>query len=229
MNEGWASYWHSTIMTQRALKASEIVDYADHHAGTMAMGPGQLNPYKIGLELYRDIEDRWNKGKFGKDYDECDDMVVRKKWNKNLGLGREKIFEVRKLYNDLTFIDTFLTEDFCKDHELFVFAFDEAKKNYKIASREFQKIKQQMLFNLTNRGQPIINVSNANYDNRGELYLTHDAQGIDLRIDYAQDTLKNLVSIWKRPVTIETKVEDKEHVFRYDGKEFKDIKKTAEI
>jgi len=34
-NEGWASYWHSTIMTTRALKDSEIVDYADHHSGTM--------------------------------------------------------------------------------------------------------------------------------------------------------------------------------------------------
>src|ERR1700716_1659098 len=35
MNEGWASYWHSTIMTRRALKDHEIVDYADHHSGTM--------------------------------------------------------------------------------------------------------------------------------------------------------------------------------------------------
>ena len=36
MNEGWASYWHTTIMTEKALKASEIIDYADHHAGTLA-------------------------------------------------------------------------------------------------------------------------------------------------------------------------------------------------
>src|SRR5262249_3251608 len=27
MNEGWASYWHSTIMTQKALKPSEFIDY----------------------------------------------------------------------------------------------------------------------------------------------------------------------------------------------------------
>jgi stage V sporulation protein R len=229
MNEGWASYWHSTIMTQRALKASEIVDYADHHAGTLAMGEGQLNPYKIGLELFRDIEERWDKGKFGKDYEECDDMVVRKRWNKNLGMGRKKIFEVRKLYNDLTFMDTFLTEDFCKENKFFVFAYDEAKKHYKIASREFKKIKQHLLFSLTNRGQPIINVTDANFDNRGELYLKHDAEGVDLRLDYAQDTLKNLVQIWKRPAAIETVAEGKERIFRYDGKEFKDIKKTSEV
>lgn len=229
MNEGWASYWHSTIMTTRALRPQEVIDYADHHAGTLAMSPGRLNPYKIGLELFRDIEERWNKGKFGKDYDECDDMVVRKKWNKNLGKGREKIFEVRKLYNDLNFIDTFLTEEFCKEHKLFVYAFDEAKKNYQIASREFRKIKQQLLFSLTNRGQPFIKILDANYDNRGELYLMHDYEGMDLRLDYAHDTLKNLHSLWKRPVAIETQVEGQEKIFWYNGKEFKDIKKTAEV
>lgn len=229
MNEGWASYWHSTIMTQKALKPSEIIDYADHHAGTLAMSPGRLNPYKIGIELFRDIEDRWNKGKFGKDYEECQDMVVRKKWNKDLNKGREKIFEVRKLYNDLTFIDTFLTEDFCKDHKFFVYAYDEAKDHYQIASREFKKIKQQMLFSLTNRGQPIINITDGNYENRGELYLLHDHEGMELRLDYAQETLKNLHHIWKRPVAIETKIEDKEHIFFYDGKKVEDIKKTKEV
>lgn len=44
MNEGWASYWHSHIMTTRALKASEIIDYADHHAGVMAMSKQNINP-----------------------------------------------------------------------------------------------------------------------------------------------------------------------------------------
>ncbi len=56
MNEGWASYWHSTIMTRHGLTDAEIIDYADHHSGTMAMSPQRLNPYKIGIELFRDIE-----------------------------------------------------------------------------------------------------------------------------------------------------------------------------
>ena len=65
------------------------------------MPPGNFNPYKIGLEMFRDIEDRWNKGKFGKDYDELDDLGGKKRWDKGLGLGREKIFEVRRVYNDV--------------------------------------------------------------------------------------------------------------------------------
>ena len=68
MNEGWASYWHSTIMTRQGLTSAEVVNYCDHHSGTMASSPTQLNPYKLGIELFRDIEDRWNRGAFGKEY-----------------------------------------------------------------------------------------------------------------------------------------------------------------
>ncbi len=56
INEGWASFWHSTIMTERALEPWECVDYADHHSGTMATQRGRVNPYKLGIELLRDIE-----------------------------------------------------------------------------------------------------------------------------------------------------------------------------
>src|SRR5215210_3153306 len=100
MNEGWASYWHSTIMTQKVLQPSEVIDYADHHSGTMATQRGRINPYKLGIELLRDIEHRWHTGKFGKEYEERDDLDLRRKWNKDLGLGRKKIFEVRRVHND---------------------------------------------------------------------------------------------------------------------------------
>src|SRR5205823_14783989 len=91
MNEGWASFWHSTIMTQKALASAEVIDYADHHSGTMAMSGGRLNPYKIGIELLRDVEHRWNTGRFGKEWEECDDLDKKRKWDKHLGLGKQKI------------------------------------------------------------------------------------------------------------------------------------------
>src|SRR5260370_17061312 len=56
MNEGWASYWHSTIMTQKVLKPSEFIDYADHHSGTMATSGARLNPYKLAIELFPAIQ-----------------------------------------------------------------------------------------------------------------------------------------------------------------------------
>src|SRR5678816_1181837 len=113
MNEGWASYWHSRLMTERVCDWSEIVDYAENNAAVMSTSGGRLNPYKLGVELYRSIEERWNRGQFGPEWEECDDLDHKKNWDLRLGLGREKVFEVRALYNDVTFIDEFLTPEFC--------------------------------------------------------------------------------------------------------------------
>lgn len=217
MNEGWASYVHSHIMTRHVLEPDELIDYADHHSGTMASQPGQLNPYKLGLELYRDIEDRWDRGTFGPEYEQSEDMESRRNWDKKLGLGREKIFEVRRIYNDVGFIDAFLTEDFARKHNLFAFAYNEKAESYEIASRQFQEVKRRLLFQLTNFGQPIIEVVDSNFENRGELYLLHRYEGIDLDETYAEETLRNLHKIWRRPVHLETVIGEKgEVLFSHD-------------
>jgi stage V sporulation protein R len=223
MNEGWATYWHSKIMTEKMLESEELIDYADHHSGTLGSRPGVLNPYKVGLELYRDIEDRWNKGKFGKEYNECADIATRKNWDRKLGKGREKIFEVRRVDNDITFIDNYLTEDFCREQKLFAFAFNQKSGNYEITSREFQEIKQRLLFSLTNQGSPIIEVVDGNYDNKAELYLLHKWENFDLKIDWAKDTIANIYQIWQRPVNLESVVDGKKKIFRFDGTEQKEI------
>jgi stage V sporulation protein R len=215
------SYWHSTIMTQRALNASEVIDFADHHSGTLAMTPGRINPYKIGIELFREIEDRWNKGKFGKDYDDCDDREVKKRWDRKLGLGRQKIFEVRKIYNDVMFIDAFMTEEFCERLKLYVYGHDSRTGRPVIVSKDWRKVKERLLFSLTNLGQPIVHVVDANYGNRGELYLRHRYEGVPLDIEKARDTLKNLHRIWRRPVHIETMDDERGRLLSYDGAEHK--------
>jgi stage V sporulation protein R len=217
MNEGWASYWHSTIMTRQGLTSAEVINYADHHSGTMASSPLQLNPYKLGIELFRDIEDRWNRGAFGKEYEECDDYHTRQNWNTDAGLGREKIFEVRRIHNDLTFIDEFLTLDFVREHKLFKFGYNPSTEFYEIETREFPKVKQQLLANLTNIGRPQIAVRDGNYKNRGELYLEHTYTGVELQLDYAKDTLRNLQKLWSRPVHLETVLEDARTVISFDG------------
>jgi len=221
MNEGWASYWHSTIMTRQGLLAGDVINYCDHHSGTMASSPTRLNPYKLGIELFRDIEDRWNKGRFGHDYEACDDLAEKKNWNTDAGLGREKIFEVRQIHNDLTFIDTFLTLDFCRQHKLFQFGYRQDTEQYHIESRAFPKVKQQLLFSLTNAGRPWIAVRDGNYKNRGELYLEHRFEGVELELGYARDTLENVNTLWGRPVHIETVVDDKRTVLSFDGSEHK--------
>jgi stage V sporulation protein R len=213
-------------MTEKALKASEIIDYADNAAAVLATSPGQLNPYKLGIELLRDIEDRWNKGRFGKEFNECDSLEARKNWDKRLGLGRRKVFEVRKLYNDVTFIDEYFTLDFCREQKFFNFGFNERSGNWEIETREFKKIKDRLLFQLTNFGQPFIYVEDGNFENRSELLLRHQHEGIDLKLDHARETLANLHRVWKRPVNLLSKVDGKGKLLRFDGRDHSE--KTAE-
>lgn len=219
MNEGWASYWHSKMMTEKILTAAEIIDYADRNAGVMATAPGQLNPYKLGVELYRHIEERWNKGRFGREWEECDNLDFKKSWDMQLGLGRDKIFQVRALYNDVTFIDEFLTPDFVREQKLYTFGYSNKNGVYEIESRQFNEVKQKILFSLTNFGNPIIQVVDANFQNRGELLLAHDHQGIDLQKDYAEAALTALVRCWKRPCAVATVLDKKDVLIRFDGSE----------
>jgi stage V sporulation protein R len=214
MNEGWASYWHSKILTEKALTAAEVIDYADANSGVLATAPGRLNPYKLGVELYRNIEERWNKGQFGKEWDECDSMDLKRNWDRRTGLGRKKIFEVRKLYNDITFIDEFFTLEFCVEQKFYQFGFQERTGNWEIMSREFKKVKDQLLRMLTNRGQPVIVVEDGNCENRSELLLKHIHEGIDLDGAQARDTLRNAAKLWTRPVSLLTKVDGKGKLLR---------------
>lgn len=221
MNEGWASYWHSKILTEQIMNDSEIIDFADRHSGTMAMSPTSFNPYKVGIELFRNIEERWNKGQFGREWDQCTDLAQKKNWNTNAGKGRDKIFEVRKHYNDVTFIDEFLTEEFCVEHKMFVYKFNKRTGQYEVDTRDFKAIKRKFLFQLTNFGQPIISVVDANHNNRGELLMAHMFEGVEMQPDYMQETMKNLFTIWSRPVAVATVLDGEPKIVSFDGTEFK--------
>lgn len=219
MNEGWASFWHSRILTNGVLTDAEIIDFADINSRVLQTSPGQLNPYKLGVELFRDIEERWNTGRFGKEWEEVDSLERRANWNKDLGLGRDKLFEVRRLYNDITFIDEFLTEDFARRNNMFSYIFNQKSGQWEIESREFKKIKQRLLDQLTNFGQPFIYVKDGNFKNRSELLLHHKFDTVELRVDYARGVLQALHRIWKRPVNIETVFDGKGVLLTFDGRD----------
>jgi stage V sporulation protein R len=221
MNEGWATFWHTWLMTQEILDDSEVIDYCDHHSGTVHMTPGQLNPYKLGVELFRHIEERWNKGRFGKDWMECEDPETRRRWDTGAGLGREKLFEVRRTHNDVTFLDTFLTAEFCREQGFFTTTFDPKANEWVIDSREFADVKKQLLQMLSTKGTPRVYVVDGNAHNRAELRLVHDHEGIDIQMDWAALVLGNLAAIWGRPVHLETLLESRPITLTHDGTEVK--------
>jgi stage V sporulation protein R len=207
------------MMTEKLLTDEEVVDFADHHSATVATQPGSLNPYALGLALLRDIKERWDQGRFGKEYDDCTDMRERERWDRRLMLGTRKLFEVRSVYNDVMFLDEFLTPEFVIQKRLFRFQEDEGGVA-RIDTREFKRVKTELLSSLTNLGEPVISIEDDNHANRKELYLVHRFDGMPLRHDWAVTALGNLAKLWTRPVHLETVADDKKVVLTHDGTSF---------
>ncbi len=217
MNEGWATFWHSRMMTQDILNDAEVIDFADHHSGTVMQQPGRLNPYKLGLDMFRHIHERWDRGRFGPEYESCDDYRRKASWDTGAKMGDEKIFEVRRIYNDIGFIDAFLDDVFVEEQKLFLYRRNEQTGRIEVDTRAYERVKENLLLSLTNAGRPFIWVEDGNFENRGELLLKHEHLGQDLKLDYACPTLENIQSVWQRPVALRTIVNGRTVMLRYDG------------
>jgi len=216
MNEGWATYWHSKLMTQHFLEDKEIIHYADQHSGVVHMPPGGFNPYKIGVELFKDIERRWNSGQHGPEWERMDLIGTREVYDDKSQRGRDKIFEVRRIYNDVNFIDEFLTEEFVEKHKMYQHKRDPQTGEVKIVSRDFKRVKQTLLHHLTNMGQPFMYVVDANYLNRGELFLAHKFAGLEVEAEKATEVLQNLRLLWGRPVHLQVRVNEEMYLLTVD-------------
>ena len=129
-----------------------------------------------------------------------------KKLPRPLGLntpGREKIYEVRRNCNDITFIDNYLTPEFVERYNLYHYRRDPDSGRMVVVNRDFDTIKRQFLFQLDNHSQPYIFVVDANYGNAGELCLVHGRFcGIEVDAKWAAKTIKVLQRFWGRPVNL---------------------------
>ncbi|MDP2708563.1 MAG: SpoVR family protein [bacterium] len=224
MNEGWASLWHARIMDrlfkERLLKEEEHGYYNLYNARVLASNPRVINPYLVGLKMFENIEDRWNKGRFGPAWERAEPRD-RENWDLNLGQGRDKIFEVRRTYSDRFFIEHFLTEQLVKDLELYLY---EGRKqpgeiNYAITELDWRVIRDALVSHLSTFGIPVIMVEDGDYQGKRELYLKHAYEGTELDLEYRKRTMEHVFYLWDRTVYLESADEEGgKVVFAFDGK-----------
>lgn len=224
MNEGWATYWHSKIMTSHMLKDSEIIDYAEQHSGVVYMAPGGFNPYKIGLEIFKDIERRWDCGQHGLAWEALEGIGERGKFDDGSMKGREKIFDVRRNCNDVNFIDEYLTDELIDKLKMYHYKKDPRTGQPVIVTRDPRIVRQTLLYQISNMSQPYIYIVDANYHNRGELYLAHQWNGLEVDAARAAEVLQGLCSLWGRPVHLQLRVNEEMCLLSYDNSEDKEIK-----
>jgi stage V sporulation protein R len=214
MNEGWATFWHEKIMqrlfTEKFLSVEEHGYYNLYNARVKAHNQRMINPYLLGYALFSDIEDRWNKGRFGREYEECEDAGRKESWDLGLMEGRKKIFEVRRTYMDWFFIDQFLTKEVVDGLEMYIYLDRDKDTQYEtvVEETEWMKVKQAIVKGLMNWGIPRILVMDGNYQGGLRLLMSHNFEGLPLDDEYSRKTLEHVFYLWERPVFLETKEQD---------------------
>jgi stage V sporulation protein R len=208
MNEGWASYWHARIMRELDLPDKEHLEFAELHSGVVSPHMGQLNPYYLGYKIFEDIERRWDSPT----------VEERDKFGRKGGEGREKIFEAREIESDVSFLRNYLTEELCEELDLFVYELVE-EEEWTITEKRWERVRNQLVANMTNFGFPYIEVLDGDYNGNRELYLRHAFEGVELDSKYARKALEHVHQLWGRPVHLETMVDEERVVMHYNGED----------
>lgn len=205
MNEGWASYWHQRIMRELDLDSSESIEFAKLNAGVVQPSKTGINPYYLGLKIFEDIEERYDHP--------CEEL---KKAGVTEGSGRSKMFEVREIESDISFIRNYLTKDLVMREDLYLF--QKQGRDYKVIDKEWKAVRDQLVSMRVNGGFPYLTVIDGDYLKNNELYIKHWYEGIELDLKYLEKVLPYLYQLWGRSVHIESVLEGKEVMFSYDGK-----------
>ena len=206
MNEGWATYWHVRILREMDLTEEETVEFAKLHAGVIQPSSTGINPYYLGFKMLEDIERRWNEPT----------EQERKEFGREPGKGREKLFEVREVERDMSFIRNYLTKELVEDLDLYLF--HKQGNDWVVADKQWENVRDQLVAARVNGGFPYITVQDGDYLQNGELYLKHHYEGLELDIKHLEKTLPYVHKLWGRTVHLETVIEGRHVLFSQDDR-----------
>lgn len=183
MNEGWASFWHYNILKELELPDNLNFEFMKRHNDVVAPIIGGINPYYLGFKIFENLE---------RDY------------------GREKIFQVREMERDSSFIRRYLTEELCYDLNLFEYL----KRGSDFVITEvsdgegWKEIRNSISSSCGMGSVPYIRVKEfIKKDNI--LLLEHVYDGRELNLKYSEQTIKYAQELWGGKVILETLLEGK--------------------
>ncbi len=212
MNEGWASYWHREILNSLNLPQNIHLEFLVRHNQVVRPFPRGLNPYYLGLKIWDDIRRR---------YDDPTPEEIEE-YGKPDKSGRDKLFEVREVDRDVSFLRRFLTEELMREMDMFQYeSRGEDLVITKVSDREsWREVKETLLKNVGTGSIPVIKVEDADYGQIRSLYLKHAHDGRDLQLEYAEKTLAHFYQLWGREVVLETVVNGKKVLLLYSDRGF---------
>lgn len=178
MNEGWASFWHYNILKKLDLPDKLYLEFIKRHNDVIAPGYGSINPYFIGFKIFEEILKRY---------------------------GMNKIFEVRAIERDESFLRKYLTEELCEELNLFEYAANDGNYVVKEVADDngFKSIRNTLASSCGAGSIPLIRVTEMLKSDK-TLILEHVFDGRELNTAYAEATLKYIYELWGHTVTLKT-------------------------
>ena len=182
MNEGWASYWHYRLMHELDLPQEYHIPFIKSHNQVIRPHIGSLNPYHVGFYMFQKIEERY---------------------------GLDRCFLAREISHDESFLREYLTEEDCRELNLFTYS----KKKRDVSTIDeisdddgWKKIKNDLIKNVGAGTIPKIYVESI--EDGDVLILQHEHDGRDLELNYADEVVKHVGTLWGNVVKLLTVVEE---------------------
>ena len=186
MNEGWASYTHYNILKELDLPQDLHLEFLKRHNDVIAPMIGGLNPYYIGFKIFEDLDKRY---------------------------GRDKIFEVREIERDSSFLRRYLTRELCEELNLFEYnhrTFDTIIEE--ISDDEgWKKIRDTLSYTAGMGNIPYVRVIDLDKKDY-TLTLENIFDGRALELSYAKETLRYVQELWGHRVKFITKGTDNQEI-----------------
>mgnify|MGYP003133368065 FL=1 len=183
MNEGWACTIHYKIINELNLPDRLHLPFIKLHNQVVRPHLGQLNPYHLGFKLFERIIDK-------EGFDEA--MIIR------------------EVHNDISFLRFYCDQEFMEEMNYFSYSFKKDKKAITIDDiaddSGWEAVRDELIKNVGLSRLPIIFVDDVEKDNT--LCLSHEHDGRDLDINYAQKVFEHIKTLWKDNVKLVTIVEN---------------------
>ena len=210
MNEGWATFWHYTLLNdlydQGKLSDGFMMEFLQSHTGVVFQPPfdvpyyNGINPYALGFAMMRDIrriceaptdEDRhWFPDFAGQDWRKVLDFAMRN-------------------YKDESFIAQYLSPTLMRDFRLFAVRDDDREEDLGITAIHEEagyRALRQALADQYNLGSREPNIQVFNVDRRGDRSLTLRHYRYNRRPlgDSVPEMLRHLRRLWGFTVRLES-------------------------
>jgi stage V sporulation protein R len=183
MNEGWACMMHEKIINALGIPDNYFLSFLRLHNQVVRPHLGRVNPYHLGFKIFKNIE-------------------------KNQGF--EECLRAREVHNDELFIKQYLTEELCKELNLFSYAFHQKEGYNRITEvsgeDSWQTVRDDLIKGVGLNSIPVVIVKELRKD--GTLILEHEHDGRDLELSEANKVFEHINDLWSGTVRFTTIIEE---------------------